>query len=117
MVSISIFKVSSKEFVSFWGASGIDIYIRSKGSRNMTCKIKDYPLKDDISSELSELIAAYSYRQPAMVTEIRVYRDGTSFPICPKCDVSVDREYVNFCGYCGQRLNWCFLHRAKERKI
>lgn len=43
---------------------------------------------------------------PRFVTQIRVYPKGDIYPVCPRCGQSLDREYMNFCDSCGQRLAW-----------
>lgn len=43
---------------------------------------------------------------PRFVTQVRVYPKGDSYPVCPRCGRSLDREYMNFCDFCGQRLAW-----------
>ena len=51
-------------------------------------------------------IAAYLYRMPMQVRRRLVFPNGDSYPICPRCDDLVDREYLRFCNQCGQRLGW-----------
>lgn len=51
-------------------------------------------------------IAAITYRIPLMVTAILLFDNGVSYPICPRCDCTIDREYMRFCDRCGQRLGW-----------
>ena len=48
-----------------------------------------------------------SFRRPMAVTEV-VYlsRIGDSFSLCPRCRLTMDREYMHFCDRCGQRLDW-----------
>ena len=29
-----------------------------------------------------------------------------SFPVCPACRVTIEREYQSYCDRCGQRLGW-----------
>ncbi len=58
-------------------------------------------------------IAAESYREPMIVTEIRQFRNGDVFPVCPRCQITLEREYQSYCDRCGQRLNWkkfCHAH-------
>ena len=57
--------------------------------------------------------AAIQYRIPLPVTEIRLLGNGDSFPICPRCDNTFDREYMQFCDRCGQRLGWDQFASAK----
>ena len=47
------------------------------------------------------------FRRPMAVTEV-VYlrRCGDSFPRCPRCRLTMDREYMHFCDRCGQKLDW-----------
>ena len=58
------------------------------------------------------LADAVSYRIPLPVTKVIVY-SKTSYPICPRCTVSLEREYVSFCDRCGQKLNWDLFEHAK----
>jgi len=58
-------------------------------------------------------IETTSYRIPLPVTKVIVYSCGTAYPICPRCLLSLEREYQAFCDRCGQRLNWNLLTYAK----
>ena len=52
---------------------------------------------------------AVSYRTPAPVSAIRCFRfisGVTSFPVCPRCMATMDREYQPYCDRCGQALDW-----------
>lgn len=55
---------------------------------------------------------AVSYRVPLPVTKVIAY-SKTTYPICPRCAVSLDREYMSFCDRCGQKLNWDLFEYAK----
>lgn len=46
------------------------------------------------------------FRTRMQVTEKVLYMSGEAFPICPRCGVSVERDYQEFCDRCGQRLGW-----------
>ena len=39
------------------------------------------------------------------VTEKFLYKNY-SYPICPRCRTSLEREYQSFCDRCGQALSW-----------
>ena len=54
---------------------------------------------------------AVSYRIPLPVTKVIAY-SNTTYPICPRCTISLEREYMSFCDRCGQKLNWNFLEHA-----
>ena len=48
---------------------------------------------------------AVSYRIPMPVTKMIAYADNTAYPLCPRCDSAIEREYVYFCDQCGQKLS------------
>lgn len=51
-------------------------------------------------------IGAYTYRVPLLVTERRIFASGDSYPVCPRCACTIEREYMCFCDRCGQKLAW-----------
>lgn len=55
---------------------------------------------------------AVSYRIPFPVTKVIEF-PNTTYPICPRCTISLEREYMAFCDRCGQKLNWDFLDHAE----
>ena len=55
---------------------------------------------------IAKLIDPVSYRLPLPITEVVVLKSGSCYPRCPRCELSIDREYRNFCDRCGQRLEW-----------
>ncbi len=58
---------------------------------------------------------AVSYRTPMTVTHYVILgRDG-AYPVCPRCDISLEREYVAYCDRCGQRLRWKGYSRARQK--
>lgn len=59
-------------------------------------------------------VSARLYRIPLQVMQVLVLRHGETYPICPRCGCTVDREYMRFCDRCGQRLGWERLDLAKE---
>lgn len=62
-----------------------------------------------------DIVAELSYRLPIEVFEIVYYRKAEiSFPVCPKCNIAIEREYQTYCDRCGQYLSWNrFENRAK----
>ncbi len=56
-----------------------------------------------------------SYRMPLAVTKIREFSLSGCYPVCPRCDNSLDREYQAYCDRCGQRLSWHIFHMTKEK--
>ena len=65
------------------------------------------------------LYNAAAYRRPMPVREYILYpgRFGreSAFYLCPRCDITMEREYQSYCDRCGQRLGWKSIDRAKER--
>lgn len=56
---------------------------------------------------------AITFRLPMAVTQMRVFDSGEAYPVCPRCMISLDREYQSFCDRCGQRLKWTHYKQAK----
>ena len=41
------------------------------------------------------------------VTMLRLYLVHYSeYSICPRCEIPIERELVNYCSNCGQKLSW-----------
>ena len=70
---------------------------------------------------MKKLYEASSYRRPMTVREYILYQGAffreSAYFICPRCDVTMEREYQACCDRCGQRLNWSRIRRAKRRCI
>lgn len=60
-----------------------------------------------------ELMIAPTYRIPRLVKKICVYPDECLFGVCPRCGISVEREFQSFCDRCGQKLDWSQLNKAE----
>ena len=52
------------------------------------------------------ILEAVSSRQPRQVTKSRTYLEGYTYPVCPRCGRSLEREYMSYCDRCGQCLAW-----------
>lgn len=62
------------------------------------------------------LLAGLRYRRPMRVSEIMEISDTrgkTSWAICPRCGITMNREFMIFCDHCGQRLDWSMYEQAK----
>ena len=58
---------------------------------------------------------AETYRSPMSVTAVRCYTscpELSTYPLCPRCSLPMEREYQPFCDHCGQALNWSYLSKA-----
>lgn len=53
------------------------------------------------------------YRLKAQVCEVMQLSDGGYF-VCPRCKITLDRDFQSFCDRCGQHLDWS---RNKEATI
>lgn len=58
-------------------------------------------------------VSAALYRIPLPVTEIMVFLHGESYPVCPRCNCTIGREYMNYCDRCGQCLDWTAFDFAR----
>ena len=72
------------------------------------------PLKEKtIRLRKPPLLEAYAYRLPLPVREVLQYSNGACYPICPRCDRTMEREYMSYCDRCGQRLAWVSFSLAR----
>ena len=55
-----------------------------------------------------------SYRTPMMVTQMRIFsgQNTIGYYICPRCHVTMDREFMAYCDRCGQCLDWREYEKA-----
>ena len=56
------------------------------------------------------------YRLPMLVTELMVFPSAfgrTSYYVCPRCHITMEREFQSYCDRCGQRLDWKRHRHAK----
>ena len=56
-------------------------------------------------------ITAESYRTPMQVSKLRKYRT-TVYYICPRCSITMEREFMAYCDRCGQCLSWKNYRKA-----
>ncbi len=65
---------------------------------------------------IQELTHACSYRCPMLVRELMVFparSECYSYYVCPRCQITMEREFMRYCDRCGQCLNWSQYERAK----
>lgn len=55
-----------------------------------------------------------AYREPMQIVECVMCANDFVFPVCPKCQNTLEREYQAYCDRCGQKLSW---RRFKTAKI
>ena len=57
-----------------------------------------------------------SYRFPMAVAELMVFSSfcgSTAYYVCPRCRITMEREYQSCCDRCGQRLDWTNCQNAR----
>ncbi len=58
---------------------------------------------------ISRIYQQLEYRMPMEVAELKVYPNlfrGSAYYICPRCRVTMEREFQSYCDRCGQKLDW-----------
>lgn len=63
-------------------------------------------LMKTVYSVFAESESELSYRRAIDVTEFQLFSDGYAYPVCPRCSMTLERTYMNYCDRCGQRLKW-----------
>lgn len=58
-----------------------------------------------IKSPVKIQVDPKEYRKPLTVKEWKRLGNST-YPVCPRCNRTMDREYMRFCDLCGQRVAW-----------
>ena len=55
------------------------------------------------------------FRIPMSVTHVQGLTYGsriTTYPVCPQCGITFEREYQSYCDRCGQSLSWRDFSKA-----
>lgn len=53
------------------------------------------------------------YRMEFPIKEVMVFPNGYAYYVCPRCDITLEREFVAYCDCCGQHLGWRNYKKAK----
>ena len=69
------------------------------------------PIKRKQRKDVS--VSSEEYRTPLQVNKVIQLKNGDTYPVCPRCNCSLDREYMRFCDRCGQHLQWRYRHDAQ----
>ena len=72
------------------------------------------PPRRKASEVILDLLLSPTYRIPMTVAEIHIFRDRCLYPLCPRCKITMEREYQSFCDRCGQRLDWNNFENVKK---
>lgn len=61
----------------------------------------------------SDSLSAVMYRIPFSVTKVLIFDNGDLYPICPRCGITLERDYAHYCDRCGQCLGWDLIDFAE----
>lgn len=53
------------------------------------------------------------YRMEFPIKEVMVFPNGDAYYVCPRCDMTLEREFMSYCDRCGQHLGWRGYRKAK----
>lgn len=53
------------------------------------------------------------YRMALSIKGVIIFPDGAAYYVCPRCGVTLEREFVNYCDRCGQHLSWNSCEKAR----
>ena len=68
-------------------------------------------LSPAVFANLLLILAGYRMKMP--VTEVMLFPDGNDYYVCPRCHITMEREFMNFCDRCGQHLDWKGYKKAR----
>jgi len=67
------------------------------------------------------ILSVSSYRRPMQVREYILYRSTfggeSAYYLCPRCGITMEREYQAYCDRCGQCLSWSRIEQTEQRLI
>ena len=81
-----------------------------------TAKIPTFPQlyvlpSSTMAGEL--ILPLLGYRVKLPVTAVMRFPNGSSYYVCPRCCVTMEREFMSFCSRCGQHLDWSDYKKAQ----
>jgi len=53
-----------------------------------------------------------SYRAAMKIKEAVLFSGGSIYYCCPRCSITLDREFMSYCDRCGQKLDWTHYKKA-----
>ena len=84
---------------------------------NLSASVLRFCRSHGLSYKAASEQCRLSSRYPMPVTQIRSFRYAHllgrgDYPVCPRCGITLEREYQAFCDRCGQCLNWKEFSKA-----
>ena len=52
------------------------------------------------------------YRMELPIKAVMVFPHGYAYYVCPRCGITLEREFVAYCDRCGQHLDWSGYKKA-----
>lgn len=86
------------------------------GGEMMTLKREIKISTQKVNSSLEQEDSPESYRKGMLVNEVMVFETWfgkTGYYVCPRCKITMEREFMLFCDRCGQKLDWKYYRKAK----
>lgn len=79
--------------------------------------MNDYdPDTVDLNALFLQTLQYYmSFRVPMPVTQLKLFsacRGEPAYYVCPRCRLTMEREFMAYCDRCGQKLSWKDYKRA-----
>ena len=69
-----------------------------------------------VYSPVLDFIRGYSYRYPMLVKEVIVFPELPNeggYYFCPRCQTTMERDFMKYCDRCGQCLDWSQYEQAE----
>ena len=60
------------------------------------------------------LMILSSYRLQMSIAEVMIFPNGNAYYVCPRCHITMEREFMSFCNRCGQHLGWKGYKKARK---
>ena len=70
-------------------------------------------MQQNIKEGIAFAKESVSYRMPMPVLRIEKLPNKDEFPVCPRCNIMLEREWMIYCNQCGQCLDWSMLNQAR----
>ena len=75
--------------------------------------IQRYEAGEQFPTQEALLKIFSGYRKQRYIEEIMVFPNGTGYYVCPRCHITLEREFVAYCDRCGQHLGWKGYRKAR----
>lgn len=59
------------------------------------------------------LVYLARYREVMAIREVMVFPNDDAYYVCPRCYITLEREFMAYCDRCGQHLGWKGYRNAK----